>query len=70
MQITLTPLTHCIFLNTSSFHGLTPHTRNKHINHPPTLPRILARLHRNLNPLHERHNQIIHLLAPPQLIGI
>ena len=46
------------------------HAGNKHVNHSPAFPRILTRLHRNLHPLHKRHDQIVYLLTSPQLIGI
>jgi hypothetical protein len=65
----ITPFHHLSLL--SSLHCLSnPHPSNKHIQHPPHLPRILARLDRNLDSLHKRHDKIIHLLAPAQLIGV
>lgn len=58
------------YTRSSSLRLHPTHATNKHIQHPPDLPRILARLHRNLNALHKRENKIINFLAPAQLIGI
>ena len=55
----------------SRFYALDcPDTTHKHVQHSPHLPCILTSLDCDLDSLHERQDQIIHFLAPAQLVCI